>query len=782
MVRILLLWMILSVVPAQVLAQMFSQAWPEEEYSPISAVVDWNRDTIVMAGYEGLIALSTDAGRSWKENRPAGREWSIHHAVSNAHGVFLLAEPTIWNRFTLAPGQVSALLRFAPSTGNIDIVPFPLLPASDSANLATVQTYELAGDGAALFLLQASILHGTSLHRSLDGGRNWLAIPLPDSVRNSKDVYLASHDSTHIAIRLHSRIGGLSGFRLFTTTNAGLTWSTQTDLFVAGAQPRTGADRASFCWASAEKLYLFSTDGAMLRSDDGGNSWLHRGFPSFKSITQMKSLEDGRGYVLADGKLFRSDDGFSTFRELLPSRWMKYFLAIGQDTLIATADTDDVTLSYDGGVSWDDIRMNPLLVETIRMGNDDHGIALCKHIPSDRYRYYATDDGWKSMRHFEDEDRFGAPPCRIYPVTASVWYRIEGTIPESGPIISKSIDAGQSWSKVLDRDAIAGIPAGTLVRDASINDTNAIGFLADGQLVSTRDQGKTWQGAKLPVRSENIYSQLHLDGPSWLLVYPDQNPRVDTLWYSDGDWADWRPVLVAPDTSSGKYNFSFFRPFHADRSGQCLVFARYDRPGLRKFSEIYRTGDSGATWEVYPQAPGADGALFFPDGTSAAMNAAPSKYGSKAPGRQLFRSTDGWRTSSIEDTRYSSHETLVRGGNQSLYLHGIDHIMRNQTGGINDAIPDAPAPSAFGIRSLYPHPVRNGVPTRIDITHDGNLYHTVEITLLDLTGRRVSVISNAIADDQAPGVFWLPLGLSPGVYVLRVTDGHRVTVRPLLVR
>lgn len=777
-VALLLYIMLTCHAPGQ---NLFEQVYPNNEFSPVSAAAFWNGDTVIMAGNAGLIMRSTNAGLTWVDLRPDQYKWSFHDAVSISGGIYLLAAPTVWNDLTLPPGHSSVLLRYEPRSNTIENIRFPPLPATDSSFLTAVQTYEIAAGNDAIFLLQSGVRSGSTLHRTVDGGMSWTSIPFPDSIRSNTSIFLACHDSLTIGIRHLSSIDGILRHRLFTTTDGGKIWHAAADFGVAGdTYIRDIHERPAFDWVDDTTIVAFANDGSMRKSTNAGLDWESLGYPPFQSLVKMKGYPDGSGYVLADEHLYRTDDMFATYTLLLENVWLKYFTVTGGSTIIATSDNDDIYRSLDGGTSWDEIRSNTKEWHTSRMGSDMSGVALVRNLSSGAFEYYKTTDGWRTMHFLAEETTLVGDPCRIFPASEGLWYRIEGLVPASGPIVRRSMDGGSSWTAVLSRADMPGLSDGDAIREIDIKDDQYVGFISKQTLIYSSDRGAKWTSVQLPLHSEIFQLQLFPGKSSWMLVSAEHEPRIDTVFHSDGDWTNWTPVLIQPDTSTGMYNFDFLET-HATQDGRCVVLSRYAEKGLKQHNDIYLTSNGGINWEIYPQSAIAISSVYLEDGSAIAIGNAPRIPNARLSGVHVFRSYDLWKTSSVEDTRYSTYERLIGAGEKSLYLYGYDHIARNATGGINSTERVIHGPDRLTIGTPFPHPAFAGGTIRVPVTMPNVPPTGITFTLIDLLGRQIGFpISAQSIGTWTEIVFQIPATI-PGLYFLRCQTANAVAVRPILI-
>jgi hypothetical protein len=773
----LLVALLFTMLPSFAHAQAYERMYPDHDVAKARATIHWNGDTVFIPSWDGLIMRSVDAGRTWEDLRPAGRNWCFYNSAKTSHGIFLLGEPTFWADTSLAPGHLAALLKYDPWKNSLDIVSIPVLPGSYSNTSNYVNYYEITARNDALFLSQAGARPGTSIHRSMDGGKNWDPIPLPDSSYVPMKSPLTCFDSTHLAANFHTV--------LQITTDAGATWNAK-----AGLMPSTSElFRANYDWLSADEFVTNTKDGDIKRTTDGGDTWTHLCYPPFQQVRQFIATSGGRGYVLAEQKLYRTDDGFSTFINLLPDEYFSYISVQGRDTIVATQDNDNISISHDGGVSWEISRRNPLFIETMRMASADHGVIYVKDYDSGTNGYYRTSDGWRTMEYVMDEEAPGFLTCLIHPITNTLWYRVQSTVGESVPIVTRSTDAGKTWTEALRRSDLPDLRLDKGIDVVTITDTNYVGMIIEKKLYYSSDQGEQWNTLPLPVTGDDNY-RIHLSPgkASWLMI---KKPRgrteadIDSVLYSSGDWTQWQAALVEPDSFS--YKYSYFHALHVTESGKVYIHAEKYRDG-GNLDYVLHSDDNGQTWGAWPGARGTRfdsyrPIIYFDDGSSISNTTSTGRLGRSTAGTELRRSIDGWKTSYVEDYRYlgTSAETLVKAGKSTVYLKGYDTILRNSGSGVNSVRERPAVLSALSVGSPYPHPVVRGGVSYIPIEFGTTTNRVLRVTLANMLGQTIQNIAFTASEAVSTEVRWLVPGIAPGVYILRVQAGDAVTVRPVVV-
>ncbi len=114
-----------------------------------------------------------------------------------------------------------------------------------------------------------------------------------------------------------------------------------------------------------------------------------------------------------------------------------------------------------------------------------------------------------------------------------------------------------------------------------------------------------------------------------------------------------------------------------------------------------------------------------------------------------------------------------QGGTENVYYRR--NPSRNVTGIHGSGIADT---RDFGIRSVYPHPVRSGTTITYALTHPG----MVRVVVHDMLGRRVAELHEGVQAAGVHEITWRPNGLPPGSYFCRITANDRSSVKLLLLR
>jgi len=201
--------------------------------------------TITVALGSGEVALSTDGGRSWRHAAPLPGAPIVNQLVQDPDNRARILAATDAGVFATTDGGRSWGAPGAPGTGIRVLAIDPWTPASLYAGT-----------------------DGKGLMKSTDGGATWAP------ANQSADMDLGSADVYDIAIdfsRPDQVYAAVVPFGVVRSSDGGATWTRATPEFSA-----TGS-RATHLLArngSPGALLYGTTAGSMMRSNDGGNSWI----------------------------------------------------------------------------------------------------------------------------------------------------------------------------------------------------------------------------------------------------------------------------------------------------------------------------------------------------------------------------------------------------------------------------------------------------------------------------------------------------------------------------
>ncbi|MDP3668792.1 MAG: YCF48-related protein [Telluria sp.] len=292
---------------------------------------------LVAVGPRGHILLSDDKGKTWRQvpvplssdlvavQFPSPKMgWAVGH-----DGVVLHS----------ADGGLSWVKQLDGKQAAAMIEAYYLARAADpDASKALDEARRLAKEGAdkpfldVLFLNEQEgyIVGAFNLAmRTRDSGKSWE--PLIDRTANEQALHLYGLAAT--------------GGELYLVGEQGLLrrWDRQRDRFIGLAPPYLGSFFGLL--ARDSTLIAFGMRGNVLRSEDGGQSWLALQSNASDGITGATRLEDGRVVLVTQGgQILVSKNGGESFSSVRVKQRMPYFG-------VAPAGKDAVVVVGAGGVS-----------------------------------------------------------------------------------------------------------------------------------------------------------------------------------------------------------------------------------------------------------------------------------------------------------------------------------------------------------------------------------------------------------------------------------------------
>lgn len=419
-------------------------------------------------------------------------------------------------------------------------------------------------------------------------------------------------------------------------------------------------------WMSADmspdgrRAWIVGSNGALLRTVDGGLHWRKLEAPSDLVLYSIQMLADGRGWIGGSrGTILRTRNG-EDWEVLSPpeanSRDINsvFFLPDGR-TGWAAGDGGLILKTTDGGEKWTRQPMDVInnLWSVHFIGNGRLGWAV-----GDRGTLLATQNGGESWeeRNVEGDDdllqvRFASDGRRGWAVGA------RGTL-------HATENGGDTWTRrvfehLRDRHLFS----------LHFDDDGRSGWIAGsrGAVLKTMDAGATWQTMTLPTRAEFGTVQFSRDGTKGLvagsggiayrtqdsgrtwsptIVGPTPNPRIRAIAFqgtSQVGWAvDGSGKIFRSDDRGETWRqvhqsrFAGFQSIAVAQSGQRIVAlnvsgatsisgdggrnwidrnvenmaavrgAAFDRSALNGIAidvlDIFETRDGGATWSMFPRS------------------------------------------------------------------------------------------------------------------------------------------------------------------------------------
>jgi photosystem II stability/assembly factor-like uncharacterized protein len=232
-----------------------------------------------------------------------------------------------------------------------------------------------------------------AIARSADRGATWTTVDVPKLVGPS---------AVRVAVSIPTTIYALGLTDLFRSTNGGISWSRRTVPSAAQfpSDLQVAATNANTLVVAARNFCLFGcSGGGAYRSDDGGGSWRAIGFknkdvlhvaidPASPQIvyaaTETALYRTGNGgsswtdisppasgriesvavdaqipstvYATTDAGFSRSDDSGQSWELTRPTEWATLIATAAGSSRRLFGSVEGLTLSVDGGRTWQDLR------------------------------------------------------------------------------------------------------------------------------------------------------------------------------------------------------------------------------------------------------------------------------------------------------------------------------------------------------------------------------------------------------------------------------------------
>jgi photosystem II stability/assembly factor-like uncharacterized protein len=233
--------------------------------------------------------------------------------------------------------------------------------------------------------------------------------------------------------------------------------------------------------------YLTLTDGTVLFTNNNGQTFSPRTkIPGDLKTSDLFFLSDTVGLASAGSRIFRTDDGANSWKEVFSGRTINDLLFLDPATGVATGDGGTFLQTTDGGATW---TAKPFGAQdrlgAVACANTD----VCLTVAGDGSTLLRTADGG------ETTTRITVSAQKIATVGFATATRVVAI--GGGGVTSVSDDAGETFAPIGSRltgtyrAVVAGGP----------NAAYALGD--DGALAKTADGGKTWVRGNVPT-SENI--------------------------------------------------------------------------------------------------------------------------------------------------------------------------------------------------------------------------------------------------------------------------------------
>lgn len=348
-------------------------------------------------------------------------------------------------------------------------------------------------DGRTLFLSLASAQGGLSRHLTTDGGLTWRSLSSQFASRGDRSLTMQRDRGGALLAGEQFPDSG----RRWRSTDQGATWT-------ALPAPDAPAEDIAGLWMTRQGRGLAVTRaGTTYDTDDFGQRWTARANRIAEYVDALHMKDDGRGWLVADGRLWRSTDGGHTWAERTVS-------SLGRGSVrallwddgvnlraeaLAHCPSDDSTIltcytvlhsSSDGGQTWAEgpiLRTVDGFPRAVAFASADIGVVV------DHDRLRRSTDGGKTWLEGPLPATRGSANRVVFQDSRRGWMvGYDGSA-------RRTVDGGATWSVVdLPLAASRGNPSRRpWLNDVAFADAQR-GWIVgdDGVVLATTDGGTSW--------------------------------------------------------------------------------------------------------------------------------------------------------------------------------------------------------------------------------------------------------------------------------------------------
>lgn len=512
-------------------AQNPERVYPARKHNPLMDVLAWSGDTLVAAGLNGSLLLSTDDGTNWSAVDAGALPLSYFQLGRTANAIYALgyahdesvATPT--SRY----GTLPELLRYTPSTGSVEYVPNPAPQFIGTADIGTMWEMQASFTEDAVYLLFVHPSKQATLLLSRDDCATWQRVDLPATLYHLRGAALYTSTSGRVAITLFN-IQVFSKWRILRSMDYGASWHidmNQSFDLTAPLFPMYWED---------ENMILLDYNRSAQVSRDNGAQWTAAGWTLPDYPTDWLGALDATVYCCGwGGVLYRSTTGGAQWDTVYTpyqfmGTWAMRLARSARGTLLLVDNTGGIHRSSDEGNTWSTPLKERMLFHEGRMLNDSVGYVRGLDTADPRTRLFRTSDGFRTLEALTTVAELDGG--RPIPVTEEFWYTPATSSGAGETIVRISTDGGRQWNTALraaDCEGCRAIPA-TISTDATTLLPLATG---QGLRVST-DGGQTW-----PSVFSSSWTAPNAPGP---IV---ASARASAIWFVPKALTAWHIVRVS---------------------------------------------------------------------------------------------------------------------------------------------------------------------------------------------------------------------------------------------
>jgi len=614
------------------------------------------------------------------------------------------------------------------------------------------------------------------LRKTTDGGSSWQNLQLPvggqwDSLYYVMDINFVNDNTGYISgfFQLESKI--------WKTTDAGATWSTQTPGtanyiyetyflnentgFAYGGPTysevvKTTNGGLNWIDVSQESYIAYSmyfinssvgvygcSDGRVYRTVDGGNTWNFAMCPSSLDITSIQFINSTTGFGFGSGSVYikTTDAGLT---------WDEFSIGTGNIASLLDADMTAngnlhavgtygtmIRSSNSGSTFVSQPYVTQHSITDIEFLDVNTGYAVAGFGDGDILKTTNAGETWVSQT-----SSYTLPLYGISFTNAETGY-LAGSID-----IKKTTNGGANWLNVYSstQNEIFGD-----IFFTNVNTGYAVGSY--GKLLKTTNAGVNWNSSSIPNAGTFLNSIFFVN---------------DNTGFTAGGESK------ALKTTDAGVTWSLMNVTSGMNTINNVFFSDLNTGYISHATGLFKTTDGGSSWFQLAAPTGGYNSVQFRNNFGYAV----------AGNGKIVKSTDAginWivqptvTENSLYALYFNSDNFVYAGGVRGTIMKTIPtELILTPVSGISNEIP-----KEFFVSQNYPNPFNPTTTIKFGL----NRQSMVNITIYDITGRKVEELLNANINAGTHEVKWNASVYSSGVYFYTVTTAdYRETRKMLLVK
>ncbi|MBN1338359.1 MAG: T9SS type A sorting domain-containing protein [Bacteroidales bacterium] len=694
---------ILSLMPLLVSGQ-WELVDPIPVSDPLNSVFWVNGDICWAIGECGKIIASNDAAQTWQQ---------IHSGTSDQLFSVFFADP----QHGWISGESGLILR--TTDGGITFDAY-----YDSYHEKMYSVFFVNGS--------VGFAGGSNktLLKTIDGGDNWEKLFIPGPVLPLFTVFFTDEN--------HGVIGG-KDFLMY-TEDGGETWVSSNIGSPAVVYSVFFTD-AIQGWASGYSKYITnSTFGAIMRTDDGGQTWAITDTIDMEWGHGLKSvcfINDSTGYICGYDTVLRTDNYGLDWEGLDIEVGYSRCISFNDEKGVICGDYPELLTSTDGGENWNNA-CNTLFgkqISAVRFIDKQKGWIAGE---MGLYRTVNQGEQWDCL--IADSVLFDI----FVPDQNQIWATGIGYENPSYFIV-KSENGGESWVEMLSSDTM-------MYWQIDFTDT-LTGLVLGSNLYNqystlfiTEDGGNTWQASLNFFNYYEIFLDLFVLNSNNIWVTGHNGLENTGLLYYSSDMGQTWSIVTLQDVVPTHI-------FYTDSLHGWL--SSY-------WGHIYKTASGGQTWDeiVIPGVLLSDPVSYFIDALNGWIIANNGVILRTADGGETWHHEYPGTSRDLKDIAFAENTNGWIVGNK-VVLRRTEHV--------NTDVEVFPAPfDENQTVTCYPNPFDDHTSIKFETGLPGT---TVEFRIFDISGHELSCLKSYEPEAGKHSV-WFDTGtFLPGVYFCVLTKG-----------